>query len=262
MAHSLDRQALSPELSHDGAMPLVQEVSPARVFAWLQLGARDLAQMPRISLEVGAAVALAGVALVAAAWKATYLAPALLGGFLLVAPFLALPLYALSRQRENGEPADAGMAWRAWRENAGSIALFGLMLAIAYLFWERAAAIVFAFHYTGQPLNVSRLPAELLSGSYGLLLFSFLTVGGLLAAAVFALSVVSAPLLLDRPVDVITAAVTSVRCCLRNPATMLLWAVVIASLTVVGFATLMIGLVVIFPLLAHASWHAYRELVG
>jgi uncharacterized membrane protein len=73
---------------------------------------------------------------------------------------------------------------------------------------------------------------------------------------------VSAPLLLDRPVDVITAALTSLRCCLRNPLPMIVWAVLIAALTLVGFATVMVGLVVIFPWLAHASWHAYRDLVA
>jgi len=78
---------------------------------------------------------------------------------------------------------------------------------------------------------------------------------------VFVLGVVSAPLLLDLPVDVITAVVTSVRCCVANPAAMLLWALLIAALTAFGFATAMLGLVVVFPWLAHASWHAYRELV-
>ena len=77
----------------------------------------------------------------------------------------------------------------------------------------------------------------------------------------FALGVVTVPLLLDRPADVITAALTSLRCCLRNPGPMLLWAALIAVLTAVGFATFMLGLVVIFPVLAHASWHAYRDLV-
>lgn len=89
----------------------------------------------------------------------------------------------------------------------------------------------------------------------------FVGVGGLLALAVFALGVVTAPLLLDRDVDVITAAVTSLRCCLRSPAAALLWAVLIAALTALGFATLMLGLIVIFPWLGHASWYAYRDLV-
>jgi uncharacterized membrane protein len=93
------------------------------------------------------------------------------------------------------------------------------------------------------------------------LVIAFVGVGGLLALAVYALGVVTAPLLLDRDVDVVTAAVTSLRCCLRNPGAALLWAALIAALTALGFATLMLGLVVIFPWLGHASWHAYRDLV-
>jgi uncharacterized membrane protein len=73
---------------------------------------------------------------------------------------------------------------------------------------------------------------------------------------------VTAPLLVDRPLDTVTAMLTSLRCCTRNPAPMLLWAALIAALTVLGFATLMLGLIVIFPWLAHASWHAYRDLVA
>jgi uncharacterized membrane protein len=195
-------------------------------------------------------------------WKATYLAPALLGGFLLVAPLIAISLYELSRQLEQGQPANVSKARAAWRSNAGSIALFGLMLTLAYIFWERVAAIIFAFFYSGQALHLSRLAQELLlSGQYVGLLLAFFAAGAALAAVVFALSVVSAPLLVDRPVDVITAALTSLRCCARNPGAMLLWAVLIAALTAVGFATLMLGLIVIFPWLAYASWHAYRDLV-
>ena len=92
-------------------------------------------------------------------------------------------------------------------------------------------------------------------------LSSFLAVGATVAAVVYSLSVVSAPLLLDRPVDVITATLTSLRCCARNPGPMALWAALIAALMAFGFATLMVGLVVVFPWLAHASWHAYRDLV-
>jgi uncharacterized membrane protein len=86
--------------------------------------------------------------------------------------------------------------------------------------------------------------------------------GGLIAAVVFLLSAVTVPLLLDRPVDVVTAAITSVRCCLRNPLPMLVWALLIAVVTWIGLLTLMLGLVVTFPWLAHASWHAYRDLVA
>jgi uncharacterized membrane protein len=259
MDHTLDQ----PDLSHPAEEPRVCEVGLSRPLVWLRLGAHDLARMPLVSLGFGAWIAAIGWLLMLVTWKATYLAPALLGGFLLVAPFIAIKLYALSRQAEQGRAADTTEAWRGWRANAGSIALFGLMLALALIFWERLAAIVFAFFYSGEALHLSRLPAELLlSGQYGGLLFTFFAAGAALAAIVFALSVVSPQLLVDRPVDVVTAMLTSLRCCARNPGPMLLWAALIAALTALGFATLMLGLVVIFPWLAYASWHAYRDLVA
>lgn len=252
---------LLAESSETIPVPRVRQVGVERPWVWLRRGGADLLRTPAQSLGTGALVAAIGLALGGAGWQASYMAPALLGGFLLVAPFLAIVLYALSRQLEHSELVDSAQAWRAWRANAGSIALFGLMLALAYIVWERLAAIVFALFYEGQPLQLSRWPLELMSGQYTELLLAFVCVGAGLAALVFALGVVSVPLLIDRPVDAITAMLTSLQCCRVNRAAMLLWAALIAGLTVLGFATLMLGLVVIFPLLAHASWHAYRDLV-
>lgn len=255
MEHPLDGQ-LALEA------PAVRRVGVLRPFVWLWMGARDLAFRPGISLGIGAVAAVVGLILMAVTWQATYLAPALLGGFLLVAPFVAMPLYALSRQREQSASADSTQAFRAWRGNGDSIALFGLMLALAYLAWERLAAVVFALFFTEQVQRVPHLPPDLLlSGQPAGLVLAFLAVGATVAALVFALGVVSVPSLIDRPLDVITAALTSLRCCARNPVAMLLWAALIATLTALGFATFMLGLIVIFPWLAHASWHAYREMV-
>jgi uncharacterized membrane protein len=259
MDDPLDSQSLPPS----AVTPTVHRVGAMQPFAWLRLGARDLALQPGLSLGMGALVAVAGLALVAATWEATYLAPALLGGFLLVAPFVALPLYALSRQRDQSETPGSVSSFRARRDNADSIALFGLVLTLAYFVWERLAAIVFALFFTEQVRHASHLPeALLLSGQPLGLVVAFFAVGVTVAALVFALGVVSVPLLVDRPVDVITAVLTSLRCCARNPVAMLLWAAMIAILTALGFATFMLGLIVIFPWLAHASWHAYREMVA
>jgi uncharacterized membrane protein len=257
MDQTLERHAPSIPLRPPG----VRDIALSQPFEWLRLGARDLAREPGMSLAIGAVVAFIGALLMTAGWRATYAAPALLGGFLLVAPFFAIAVYRLSRGLESG--GETPQMRRIWRSNAGSIALFGLALVLAYIVWERLAAILFALFYDGEPLQWSRLPQELLlSGRYGTLLLAYFAVGALLAAAVFALSVVTAPLLVDRPLDTVTAMLTSLRCCTRNPAPMLLWAALIAALTVVGFATAMLGLIVIFPWLAHAGWHAYRDLVA
>lgn len=243
--------------------PAVRLIDAGRPLVWLRRGWADMKRALGTSLAYGALIAAFGVVLLTLAWNAAYLVPALVGGFLLVAPFVAIVLYDLSRQIERGGPIDARAAFFSWQRNAGSIALFGLVLTLSLILWERLAAIVFALFYGGEVASVGTLVTDVLfSGKYPQLLIAYLGMGGAVALAVFAIGVVTAPLLLDRDVDVVTAAVTSVRCCLRNPGPLFVWAVLIALLTAIGFATFMIGLVIVFPLIGHATWHAYRDLVA
>ena len=244
------------------AAPQVRSINTARPLLWLSRGWADMSHAWQASLGHGALVAGFGLVLLVAAAEATYLVPTLIGGFLLVAPFVAIVHYGLSRQMEAGEPPDSTAAWAAVRHNPGSIGLYGLMLALALISWERVAAIVFALFLGEQVPDLANLASDVLfSGRHLGLLAAFLVAGAVMAAAVFTLSVVTVPLLIDRDTDLITAAITSVQCCVRNPLPMLCWAVLIACLTAWGFAMAMIGLVVIFPLLGHASWHAYRDLI-
>ena len=240
----------------------VQRVEASRPLLWLSRGWSDLKRDAGPSLGYGLWVAVFGVALLAVAWRYTYLVPALVGGFLLVAPFVAMVFYALSRQIERGQKIDGGAAVFAWRRNFGSIALWGLVLTLTLILWERVAAIIFALFYGGEVRDLNTLAADVLfSGRYIPLLVAYFGAGALFALTVFVLGVITAPMLLDRDVDVVTAALTSLRCCLANPRATLVWAALIALLTAVGFATFMLGLVVVFPLLGHASWHAYRDMV-
>ncbi len=244
------------------ATPRVRRVAVGRPLQWLRQGWEDLLHVGSPSLGYGIVIAAFGLLLVALAWDVVYLVPALIGGFLLVAPFAAIVYYDLSRQLEQGLAIDAFAAIFAWRRNATSIALFGVMLTLTLIAWERTAAIVFALFYGGTVPDARHPLLDILfSGNYLPLLVAFFGIGGLYALAVFALAVVTAPLLLDRPLDVVTAAVTSVRCCTTNPGAALVWAGLIAGLTVLGCVTAMVGLVVVFPWLGHASWHAYRDLV-
>lgn len=255
MEHAIDR-------SSSGGSPQANVVEASRPLRWLGRGWADLKRAAQPSLLMGAWTAAFGLALMMVAWRFAHLAPALLGGFLLVAPFIAIVFYALSRQIERGEPVDGALALFAWRRNSQQIALWGLVLALALILWERIAAILFALVHDGPVVAAGSLSyVATVFGGGPLFLAAFFGIGGLLALAVFAFGVVTAPMLLDRDVDVVTAALTSLQCCLRNPLTALVWAGLIAALTLVGFLTMMIGLLVVFPLLGHASWHAYRDLV-
>ena len=140
--------------------------------------------------------------------------------------------------------------------------MFGLMLALLMLLWERFSAVAFALLSGGGAFSGSALLTEIiLSGEHLPFVLTWLVMGGVLAALVFALAVVAVPMMLDRQTDVVTAMATSLRATLANPLPLLVWAAVIVTLTLLGFATLLFGLVVIMPILGHASWHAYRDLV-
>jgi uncharacterized membrane protein len=244
--------------------PQVRRVPTAQCLVWLQRGWADLRRLPVLSLGCGALVALAGVLLLVVSRQVTYLTPALIGGFALVAPFVASVFYALSRQLERGETPDLTYALGAVWRNPGATALFGLVLTLGMMVWARTCALTFALFYNGVVPDLTQPFTDLLfSGHYTGLLLGFLAIGTLIASVVFSFGVITAPMLIDRErTDVFSAMLTSLRCCAANPAAAALWAAVIAGLTLLGFATLMLGLVVIFPLLGHASWHAYRELVA
>ena len=244
------------------AFPEVRTIDAGRPVQWMRAGVADLMRAPGASLVYGAAIAAVGVLVLTLSWNAAHIVPALVGGFLLVAPFFAIGLYDLSRQAERGGAIDGGASFSAWRRNTGQIALFGVVLMLTLIAWERLSAIVFALFYGGEIASVETLLRDVLAGKYWPLLVAYFGIGAVVALVVFSIGVVTAPMLLDRDVDVVSAIVTSVRCCQRNPGAMLLWAVIIAVLTAIGFATYAIGLLVVFPIIGHATWHAYRDLVA
>ena len=133
--------------------PQIAKVDAGRPVVWLERGWSDFKRSAVPSLIYGAWVAAFGFALLLVAWRFTYLVPALVGGFLLVAPFVAIIFYDLSRQIEQGRPADGAEAVFAWRRNGGSIALWGLVLVLAMIFWERMAAIIVAQFLYGESVT-------------------------------------------------------------------------------------------------------------
>ena len=243
-------------------VPRVRHVPADRPWRWLAQGWDDLRRAPTPAATRPYIRLIDGALLLWLVSGYTHAAPALSSGFLLIAPALAINLYAVSRRLERREPVDSVHLFDDWGANRGSIALFGLGLAFVLLVWERISAVLFALFYGGRVPDLTRFGEELLfSGAYFDLVVAYVLVGGALAVIVFCVSVVSLPLMLDREVDPVTAVLTSIDAVCANPGAMLLWAALIAFLTAIGFATFMIGLIIIFPLLAHASWHCYRDVV-
>ena len=243
-------------------MPAVRRVSPLAPFRWLAKGWADFRANPLPSAFYGACFAAMGwlVAIVfehAAAYVST-----LATGFFLVGPFLATGLYALSRRRERGEPAWLAPTLDAWRPEVGAIGVFALVLAVILLVWARASLIVFALFYTSEMPTVHGFLGQLLSPDNVEFLVAYACVGGFFALLVLAISVVAVPMMLDRGTDGVVAVLTSMRAFGANPAAMLVWGATIVAVIGAGFALVFVGLVVAAPIIGHATWHAYRELVA
>jgi uncharacterized membrane protein len=229
---------------------------------WLQLGWDDLKACGKPSLFYGVCFSAVGALLLLALNNAVHMVTAVTTGFMLVGPFFAIGLYELSRLRENGEPLQLLPTLAVWRRNLPAIGTFSLILIVLYLVWARASLVVFALFYEGGMPTMEGFFKELLQFNNIEFLVAYLAVGALFAGLVFAFSVVSIPLMLDRNQDTVTAMLASFSALVQNFPTMLVWGALIASLTLLGFATALIGLVVTMPLVGHATWHAYRALIA
>lgn len=232
-----------------------------RPLGWLVAGWRDFMRCPLPGLLHGLLLAAFGAVLFWAARNQFWLLSGAFSGFLLVSPILATGLYAVSRELQRKGTSGLGPALAAWRPRDGRLVVFGLLLALAGTGWVMTSAALI----TGFAPAPVRNPVEFLRvvvlAEQGHLFEIWLALGGVLAAPVFASSVVAIPLLLDREVGVLAAVFTSWRVVMENPVPMALWAALIMALTLAGMASVMLGLVIVVPWLAHASWHAYRDLV-
>jgi len=240
----------------------IRSIGFAAPLGWLARGWQDLWRQPAASLFYGVAIAVAGAVILGVTARLPYLFAAAITGFLLVAPMLAAGLYELSRRYLAGEQATLVDSMWAWRRNPSALVGFALLSILAGTAWQVASVVIVALFYKGPALAPMAMMIEVLvNPQHYLLFFVYMCVGGLLAALVFAVSVVSMPMLVDRRCDLLTALVTSVNAVAENPLPLALWATILMLLTGLGFATLLLGMIVILPWLGHASFHAYKDLV-
>lgn len=243
------------------SFPTLRDVDIGRPFHWLALAVSDMKSCPLPSLFYGACFAAMGLLLTTVFRDAYPYLSALISGFLLVGPALAMGLYEISRRHELGTACSLSPTLSAWRRNLGNIAIFALVLGIAFLIWARASLVVFALFYQGALPTLTDFLTQVVTLDNLEFLTVYAGVGLVFATIVFAVSVVSIPLMLDRRQDAITAMLASVGALLRNPGAMTIWALLIVGFTLAGFATFYFGLVVLIPLIGHATWHAYRDIV-
>jgi uncharacterized membrane protein len=238
-----------------------RNLTPHVAFDWASAGWRDLWRSPLASLVYGIAVFLVSVAVVVGLFKLGWdyiLFPAL-AGFMVVGPALAVGLYEKSRRLQTGEPVTLARTLFARPKAAGQTLIVGLVLCLLMLVWIRAAVLIYALFFGMLPFpGLAHIAPMLFGTPIGwLMLIVGSAVGALFAAFSFAISAFSIPRLLDEPIDALTAMGTSLALVWHNLPVMLTWGAIILALFVFSLLTGLMGLVIVFPVLGHGTWHAY-----
>lgn len=243
-------------------MPTVKEVAPGAPLRWLSRGVADMKAAPGPSLFYGGVFAIMG-AMLDNFLHVAALELALVTGFLLVAPFLAVGLYDISRSLQRGKPVVFSYTLVAWQANAPALGFYALILALLLAVWIRVSVVVVALFFASELPGEGSLLVQLTSSPEGWVFMGAYAAAGLgFALLVFSTSAVSIPMLLDRyGMDTLTAMITSFNVLRRNFRPMVLWAMIIVALMGAGFFTWYLGLIITAPVVGLASWHAYRDCV-
>lgn len=268
--NALNPQSVNESVdAHAPYVPPPSEAPPKKIinlrlsdpFRWLALGWRDLMACKGVSLFYGVCFWSMSLVLGAVFRSKPEYAMSIASGCLLVGPFLALGLYEASRRRELGLAPDLAGSLTCWKPHIRSMGMLVLVLIVLELLWGRASLVVFAvFFNTGMPSTTGVIQAVFNPQNWEFLAV-YAVVGGVFATLVFAVSVVSIPMILDRDTDAISAAITSLEVVFNNVAAMVLWGILLTILVVLALLPWGVGLLLIGPLLGHASWHAYRGSV-
>jgi uncharacterized membrane protein len=241
--------------------PAVRPLAIADLRTALRSGAQDFRRAPQFGLFFSAVYVLIGFGLLwLRAGHVSWILTTSLG-FPLVAPFAAAGLYEVSRRMERDQP----LIWSevlgiVWGERTRQLPWLGAIIVIYFLFWTFLAHMIFALFMGLSPMtDVSQSWTIFLTPNGLTMIAVELAVGAVLAFLLFALTVVSLPLVLDREVDFVTAMLLSLQVVRENPVVMLIWAIVIALLSVAALLPWFLGLFVVLPVLGHATWHLYRR---
>lgn len=258
---SADRQTDNELEEPASFLVALRPLALADPLRWLARGTRDFLQAPAIGLFFGGCFVAMGWALLTVFRNAPAYVLGLSAGFLLVGPLLCMGLYQVSARLERGERPRLLDAAMAWRRKLDTLAIFGVVLLVLEMLWARASIVVFALSFQGTMPDFAGSLRGLIDPRNIDFILAWTALGGVFATIIFAVSVVSIPMILDRRTDAITAGLTSIRLVLTQPAVLLLWAAMITILVVLAMLPGFAGLLVIGPILGHASWHAYRAAV-
>jgi uncharacterized membrane protein len=247
-------------------LPVVRKIGVGDIWDALAQGLDDFRAMPSHLLFLGLVYPICGMVLayVTSQQNVLQLLFPLASGFALVGPFAAIGLYEMSRRRELGLDTSWRHAFEVIRSpSIPSIIVLGLALVAIFALWLAAAQVLYALLFGPvPPASYSDFLADILSSSRGwALILIGCFIGFCFAIVSFSISVVAFPLLLDRDVGVAAAVGASVKTVIANPVTMALWGLTVTALLLIGSLPLFLGLVVVMPVLGHATWHMYRKAI-
>jgi uncharacterized membrane protein len=241
----------------------VRNVPTLQSLVWIRRGWEDLRRMEGASLAHGLIISVIGAVLLMLGGTHPYLIAAAVTGYLLVGPIMTTGLCELSRRRAAREPRGFDESLEAVSRNPEALMHFGGILALIAIVWFVASTVLLQ---SVLGIRVASLAVALWGGAGDFAstreVIAYFSSGAVFAVTVFALSVVAVPLIIDRHASASEAMWASVKAALHNIPAMIVWAALIVTLTALGFVTLLLGMIVIAPLLGHATWHAYRDLVG
>ncbi len=247
-----------------GDSPRVRRIPVDRPWAWLSAGWRDMMAAPAVSVTYGLLILAITYALLLVLWQfeSFWLVLPMTSGFFFLAPLLAAGLYETSRRIAAGEPVSLAAALAGFKRNPTQLSYMGVLLGLFHLGWIRIALLIFALFFgLGFTPSWDTIIAKLTAPSAIPFWAVGTAVGALFAALVFAISAVSIPMLLDRDTNMFVAVATSFTAVRLNWPAMTLWAALIVAFTAFGIIPAFLGLAVTMPLIGHATWHAYKDVV-
>jgi len=238
----------------------VMRIPVSRPLTWLRDGWLDMRSSA--SLGYGALIVALGWTLLVFCGTHPYLVAAAITGFLLVGPLMSAGLCEMSRRYSLGQPATFDDSLDGFKRNAPALFEFGVILAICAAVWFGLSALLLGtvFHIAAPDIGET-LYRGFLDATNRPQVLAYIVVGGVLATAVFTVSVVSIPLIIDRHASAGQAMRASVNAVLHNIPAMIVWSGLILVLTIIGYVTLLAGLLFVAPLLGHATWHAYKGMI-
>jgi uncharacterized membrane protein len=241
----------------------VRRVTARQPFDWLRRGWDDFRQLRTASIAHGAMITALGAVLLMFGSSHPYLIAAAISGYLLVGPIMTTGLCELSRRRAANESVGFDDSIQGMTRNPEALLYFGLVLAIIAIAWFVLSGVVLtaALHESAPTLGEA-LWGSLADETSRPQLLSYIGSGAVLAAIVFTLSVVAVPLIIDRHASALDAMWISAKATFRNLPAMVVWSALIVGLTALGFVPFLFGMIVVAPVLGHATWHAYRDLIG